>query len=377
MDLGGVIYYMREDHLTPVDLYFRELNNKLVIYEYQTEITERLYKNELAASHLRLKKAFDENMETAKVKYDRVFEETAGSDTDRHALAAHESDWNYLCDKNAADQEYLDLRYAEMADNFYKSDIMVLFTVLESELKRLCKTWQTQVQNSVGLADLGSRDYISASWNYITNVMNLDMSVLQIHQNKLTDLQNLRNRQVHDGGYVYPEWVNQMKKVVNSSGKAVILKPESEGLLIWIRNVSNINSWYQNIRSFFEDLFWEIDRTQNYVLLKKRLQYLLGATYRQINIDQLIVIKTGKKRELRLVLEIKDAGKADKFDCQILLKTGLEEKVTLLNQVVDNEDLLRLEKLLANNADIIFKRAFAGFLLTKDTYQAVIKLIKI
>jgi len=354
---------------TSLDSFFAQVVQKISLLEHQTDTTIKLYEQEKMTAQAVLDTAFERSKATVKVKYDEAYDSISGSDDVKHSYAAHESGWDYYTDLHALESEQLDTRFAEMADNLHKSTIISIYIFLEAELKRLCHCWKMLMGHNIDLTDFSHRDYLSGSYKYLELVMGINLNTFEAHRNKLTDLQNLRNRLIHDGGVLTADKLKSMKKVVDSSKKGLICEEFEDGYLLKIVTVEYVKDWYNVVRQFFEDLFWLIDEQSAHRFLQARMQYLFGLLNRTISIDGLKVVRYNNKRELQFIVDSNDFEHLYQVEVKLLLKNGTHNHVRIDNKVARDEQIDRLVRFLTDREDILWDRVLSGFIITTGSKE--------
>jgi len=363
MDYGAIMYYISSKSFKGLDSFFSELDKKIALSERNTIATFSLYQQDHLTSHASLKSTFEHEMKLADSKYNAAYKEINGGDDIKHAYAANESGWGYLTQRNAMDSELLDLRFEEMTNNLFTSSIISLYVLLESELKRLCNYWRKLTHNRIEISDFGQRDYVGASYKYIDKVMGINMSSIDSHLNKLKDLQNLRNRLIHDGGVLLVEQLKSVKKLTDSSNGGLIYTLDGDEYLLKITKIDYATHWHQVIRDFFENIFWSIDLQMEHRFLKARMQYLLGVLNPHIYIKNFTATQKNSKYELSFTVESNDFESLYNFKVRMIIRNSSYQHVKATTEVIDNEQIVRLITILNEEQHLFWDRTFSGFIL--------------
>ncbi|MBB5638255.1 hypothetical protein HDE68_004184 [Pedobacter cryoconitis] len=375
IDFGFWFYYNFEERtLGNVEEFFRHLEFKISAYERQVSMTASLYETEQKTAKKKNDDDYNAAMEAAEIRYHELYNEIIGSDHERSQYASHYSGIDQIEGQHQESDEPLSEFFQDMKDSYYKSSVMMLYSLLESELKTLCGLLQNEKSIQLGLEDFGSRDYMAVSIKYLKLVVLLEMIEIDPFENILGDLQNLRNRLVHDQGLVSESKLAGIKKIVESSGRAIELVPQREFWAIKIYKPDFLLSNYTNMRLFFQELFWLIDKQNNYNLLSQQLTHMFGFVNPNVSLSNLTVSNSpqgvkinSRKKYIQTELNFPETPGSKALNVSIIFGQGPGNKIkfTFKDGLHLREDLKRLKKNLETSPEVILNNVLKGFYMNE------------
>lgn len=196
-DFGLHWYFFLERKTSPAEKAFKSVIDRLKLYEQHTTSTTTLYRREFTEA----KKQIDIDEKAAVVAAKQRYNDILGGSErhEDHDWAMHVSGLDELDHHYYTVRESQAERFVEMADFFNKSSLVSLYGLLETDLRRLCFMLQTVFNKKIGVDMLSDRNYLQAFLEYFEFVIELPITQLEPHIVKLKELQQLRNRIVHDG----------------------------------------------------------------------------------------------------------------------------------------------------------------------------------
>ena len=384
MDFGFWYYYtVNELARSPIENFFRNLDIKFSANEHQIELTAKLYQAEYESSKKDAYELYEEAVKKANVEYEIIYTETSGDEDSRQQWAMHASGLNQIEDAYRDWDEPLFNRLIEMKDSFYKSSTILLYAQLETELKKLCDILRKMRGIKIALEHLGGRDYIGASKKYLGLAIELNMDELNIHDNKLAEIQNFRNLLVHDMGIIPLNKEGLMRKVINSNKGSLETENHNEQSIIRIVNEKFIISSYSAIRLYFQDLFWLIECHNGFEILNKRIIHLMGFIDDNVEIKNLHFIPSVnkvlteiRKRTFSCIAMFKQDLQPYFVHVEIVFKNSETDvvKVYLEKSLHEKEMLRKIYNSLDKKTDLVIHNIFDVFFLNTSGRSIEIKI---
>jgi hypothetical protein len=405
MDFGFNLYFVFNEIVkTPVEVFYHKLDNKLFIFEDIVEKTITLYKKNYHDKIALYEADYIKLRAKAVVVYNDVMAEEGDNDTN-HLLAMHKSGLDEIEHYHDRNKEELKLVIDDMEDNFNKSSLIGIYSILESETKKLCKILKVEFSVRLPYELLESKDYFNTSLNYFDYVLDLKVTDLLPLQTKFINLQYLRNRLIHGGGE-FEETTDQLNGIIIGSNgqlalqddngeeinleqeivdnkKLQVEKPKKKGeknivetsendfaivdkrpRFLRIKDKNFIIEYCNLLRLFFEKVFWLVDEKDNFKILRSRLNFLIRYVEKNYEIKNLKIsdVKGGKLIKCEAI----------SLTPQTLMNIGLNIYATanisnvllIENRIENNEDLDRLIVNLESNDSLIFRDVLHGFNLS-------------
>lgn len=332
-----------------------DFNNKMGLIEKQYDLTIDLYQKEHKNKLRTLVKEYNDKFEKAKKAYSELIASYSRKGYYKFEEENLNSYKEFLIEEYSEKEEELKELNNDFFDNFSKSILVSLDSIVESKLKQLCTILQEDLNKKIGYSDLNNNNYFATSIKYFSLVLEIPMGDFQSIISKLEDFQLIRNKVVHID---YTEGI-EAKSIKYDSLEIV----KKNGIkVLKIKSKDFIKKYTELLRDFFEKVVWKIDAHRSNQILKKRIEFqfsLLGLD--KFQIENLTVTPVGefkKKIELSLI-NINNT----KFNFRINIKRSVSASIKITDQT-ENPNIKRLVNWINEDADNTFSHIFKTFNLS-------------
>ncbi|MGF7082797.1 hypothetical protein [Mucilaginibacter sp. UYCu711] len=342
----SVLFYLM-DHPGGSDLlhFFKELNRKIQLQRQHAETTTDLYRREYGIH----KSALHEKREVAHVEAKKIFDEvytaSEGDEDEKWSQAIMAAEPDAIDNHFNLEGMKLDMDYKDMADHFNKSSFVIVYAVLENELRRLCGLLKTTFGKRLSLQDIESKDYLQSMINYLEKVLEIDIESCQPNLTRIRQVQFLRNKIMHAAAE-FPLGDQPVLDQLIKDSKGNLYLQHFDPLtyrLLKIRKIDYVNQQYDLLLDFIYELLWCIDAKLEHALIKENLLLLFRFLDEkvEITISEVTVIKKGRKIAFAVI-----KGKKKILKGTLSLQAAKKESVLFINHVPENDRLKRLFKYL-------------------------------
>lgn len=323
------------------DELFSDLINKVEIYKSQYKLTIKSYLEEKKTEIEKAKENYFESMKIADKIYSKHTSENP-ADKNTKLYAEHKAQYDYINHNYSETLEGIDIKYDNFLDLFTKSLIIALYSLNESKLNDIINVASEVFKRDIKPSHLDSRDYLNSSIVYLDLVIGIDKNVLEKYVTFFKDVQFIRNKIVHTESKTTE--LKTAKKIIKKHNKS--LKFENESNFIKVISSKFLKDFITNIFEFYHNLIIEIDRVQNYQIIKNGLKYWLAPLDKNIFITKIKFDKISPI-EKRISFTVSSRKKIiPKFQCKINMKKKSIGSFELIPQL-NNEtiiDFFNLEK---------------------------------
>ncbi|MFB0496085.1 hypothetical protein ABID99_002322 [Mucilaginibacter sp. OAE612] len=361
-DFSLSLYFfdVREAH--PLDTFFISLQNKIVLYRKHSETTTELYRKELRQGLEKLKAEQLEAEEKTLAAYKKSYAEAGGSDEDKHSFATMDAGVLDMQNHFASADERLKTQFFEMAGYFNKSSLVIVYALVENELRKLCGLLKTTLNKRISLGDLEGKDYLQSIFDYFDKVLEIDLQREQHFLSIFKDIQFLRNKIMHNGGEFSIVKNEELDRIVKSSKGLLYLNTNrEEGIrILGISRIDFVYEKYDIILSFLQKLIWVVDEKLKYSLLEKRLVYLFRYLTDDLDITIQQVNKVKNGWQTTFLIDTMDFDYLIEYQCKLTVVEAKQTTINILNQIESDKKLERLNQQLLENIDLLTENILAG-----------------
>lgn len=365
-DFRAMVYFSRAEQRPPLEAFFFNIKEKVNLYEQHSIITTDLYRKEYRDINDGLSTKYQLFHEEANKRYKELMEMEEYDD-----YARHESNLDEVQRSWAEEIERLATQFSQMADNFNKASLVVLYGLLESELRNLCELLKAEFEKRIGLEHLNEKNYLESILSYLELVIEIPVQDIQSFVSRFRDVQYLRNRIVHNGAE-FPKFEanKDLERIIRESKKHLVLIDATRAthVALRIQRVEYVLGYYDLLISFFGKLLWLLDKKTGYQLLKRRISFLFGFSAPkkstiEVNIEAIEDIKKGKLIRCKINFKHKNQKSTVLNGC-IMLTTNPKDKLHIIDQTEPKAPRLqRLLEYLNHFPEILIHDTFAFFYL--------------
>ncbi|UKT65097.1 hypothetical protein [Pedobacter mucosus] len=338
-----IFSFKPEPKYSAVALFFQNIQEKIFLYKEHILSTSEIYEQKLAEALTPLHEESNAKLIEVRAKHESVLRENKGN-KDAELIALHESGlddaegyYQYL-------EENIQQEHDELHDFFNKSSLIMLYSLLESELKKLCQIMQEIKMSRIGIEHFSNSNYIKGCFNYLDLVIELPAHPLESFQTKISYLQLFRNRIVHSSAELSPNSTNEeknlLKQALNDAKEAVII---SEGQFDNKRTIKIYSKQYllqslELIADLFLTLYQIINHENNYLIVKEELLSFFSAEISDIEIiiDSHQHIKNGAKFQFTICQKAKTGG-TEIIHLNASVSSAASLEVATINQCKDSK----------------------------------------
>lgn len=129
-----------------------------------------------------------------------------------------------------------------------KSELISIYTILESTINRICLVYQSSIDNPVKLKDLDAHGIIDQGKRYLEKVVRLDFPSQHPSWKEIDKIQQIRNSFVHAAGHV-------------KAGNKDLIKYIKQSKFLELKNDNHIeinNGFSEHCLDVFENFFEEL-----------------------------------------------------------------------------------------------------------------------
>lgn len=373
-DFGFTLYFLDPPALTKLETFFIQVQDKIKIYKQHAETTIQLYHSEAKEKLAAQKAEFKAALEEADLIYNRVYDETGGSDEDKHSYAMHEAGIHEIEHYYTTAEENLKASFLEMADHYNKSSAVTLYALLETELRRLCGHLQTKFALRFNVERFEKTDYLKSIMEYISLVADIDISIVEPKMNKLKELQFLRNRIMHNGAEFTLEANPSLEDLVNNSESGLLWEQIPDEQLRVLRVRSKFIAPYHSIIShFFFDLFASLNLKLEFTIFNDRISFLFGFLTREVVATYVSHKVVANGKQFLFLIQSADVNNLFTFNCKLTITTADLDQVIITNQLGEIDRMERWVKEINENPDVL-RQAIAGYLTPNKIHKIEIML---
>ncbi|MBG6233785.1 Asp-tRNA(Asn)/Glu-tRNA(Gln) amidotransferase C subunit [Pedobacter sp. CAN_A7] len=373
-DFGFTLYFLDPPQLTILETFFIQVQGKIAMYKQHAETTTQLYQSE-ADGKLAIQRAeFKAAMEEANLVYKRVYEETGGSEDDKHGNATHESGTQEIEHHYTIGEEDLKASFLEIADHYNKSSLVTLYALLETELRRLCDHLHSTFGLRFTVERFEKTDYLKSIMEYISLVADIDITSVEPKMNKLQGLQFLRNRIMHNGAEFTIKLNQKLDDLVASSDGGLVLEliPEELSRVLRVRS-KFISPYYTIISDFFFDLFRSLNVKLGFTILADRISFLFGFITRQAVATFVSQSDVASGKQYLFLIESDDFENLFSFNLKLTVTAANTEQVIITNQLNEVDRMERLVEQLNENPAVL-RLALNGYFFPNKSHKIEIML---
>jgi hypothetical protein len=324
------------------DRFFLLIEEKIELYNRHIAVTKSLYNDERTKE---LKPLIDE-YNSVKDEVEKIYEDEyknwEGEEDQRALMAEHLSGRQNMYDYFESQEDIVNEHYDEMFDYFNKSSLIILYALLEGELKKLCGTLKPMAEIRIDVDDFKSDNYIEGYIKYLDLVIGLKTEKLETFTNRIQQIQYVRNRIAHNGAEFTMAANSALDECINKSGGLLVLAHDSEmeKRQLKMSNPEYIDKCYELVRKVFNALFWLVNERFGNTILKERIRYMFEPEFGEtaVEIQKTETIKGGMCFTVRIGYA-EEQGTAAEFICKISVTGAKTNSVSVINQDEGNQRL--------------------------------------
>jgi hypothetical protein len=319
------------------------------MYETHIEVTTKFYRSELEKDIKLITEEYEREQVPVEENYKAVYAATGGSKEERHLIAEQASGKDAMYENYQYLQELCEKESDEKFDYFNKSSMIMLYSMIESEMKRLCTILKEFSEVRISIDDFKSMNYMKGYFKYLDLVINLPFVGLEKFNTKIESIQYVRNRIVHSNSEVGMTGDNEEKKAlqnaIDNSNNLLkqVYDPQTSRTYLRIFDSRYVTEGYQLLKDLVRELFYLINRHFEYPLLKVKLMELFKKSYDDavFSVLEASEIARGIKFKLK-VTSNNEMDVPDKFMMNIVITKGKEDCIEILDQIGDNQKIQQL-----------------------------------
>lgn len=294
---------------------FSDLTNKIEIYKKQYQLTIKSYLEEKKTEKEKEKENYSKRIEIANKVYSELTAEKPINENTK-LYAEHKAQYDYINQNYSETLESIDIKYDNFLDLYTKSLIIALYSLNESKLNDTINLASDIFRKDIKPSHLDNRDYLNSSIVYLDLVIGIDTKVLKKYVTFFKEVQFIRNKIIHSESKTTE--IKTAKGIVKKHKESLKFETESN----FIRIISSIffKDFITNLLEFYHNLILEIDKKQNYQIIKNGLKFWLAPIDKNIFITK---IKFDKISTLEKSISFTvSSRKKDipKFQCKISMK---------------------------------------------------------
>jgi hypothetical protein len=284
----SVLFYLM-DHTGGSELlhFFKELNRKIQLQRLHAETTTDLYRREYGIHKNELREKSEAAHVEAKKIYDEVYAATDGDENEKWSEAIMAAEPNAIDNHFNLEGIKLDTDYKDMADHFNKSSFVIVYAVLENELRRLCGLLKTTFGKRLSLQDIESKDYLQSMINYLDKVLEIELAPCQPNLTRIKQVQFLRNKIMHAAAE-FPLGDQPVLDQLIKDSKGNLYLQHFDPLtyrILKIRMIDYVYQQYDLLLDFIHELLWCIDYKLEHALVKENLRLLFRFLDAKVKVD--------------------------------------------------------------------------------------------
>lgn len=329
---------------SPLLAHFTNLESKIELYEQHIAVTTQFYSTELEKKLLVVRKELALERTTVEEAYEVAYQAATGTEDERHLVANEESGRDSMYDYYQYQEELWEEHYAEMFDYFNKSSIIMLYGLMESELKHLCIILKNLTKTRISIDDFKSANYIKGYFKYLDLVIEIPYTTLEKFNTKIEHIQFVRNKIAHNNSEISSIDDKEEKKVLQEvMAQSKKMLTESHDYLtgkkhLRIFDSAYVEQGYDLFKELIRKLFLLVNQRLGFPILIENLNdlfipYCKAATFNVVKVD---AVKGGMK--FRVEAELKDETMVSETFMMNITITGAKNfHVEVINQVLDSE----------------------------------------
>lgn len=175
-------------------------------------------------------------------------------------------------------------KYLEFIDLFNKSTLISLYSLKESKIKSLSEILSKLLNKRIKPDDFNKgRDIFGSIINYLDKVIEIDIQKIEGIKYKLGVIQKTRNKIVHSYSSISED---KLRKTIRNEFKDI----EFSNNTLIIHKKTIIVRYFDLIKDLFEFLIWEIDKKQEFQILRNGLEYWLKFIFKSVEIQDIDII---------------------------------------------------------------------------------------
>jgi hypothetical protein len=325
-----------------IDLFFLNIEEKTELYNRHIAVTKTLYNDERAKELKPLIDEYNSVKDEVEKKYDEEYENWQGDEDQRAPIAEHLSGRQNMYDYFENQEDMVNEHYDEMFDYFNKSSLIILYALLEGELKKLCGILKPIAETRIDVDDFKSENYIEGYVKYLDLVIGLKTAKLETFMTRIQQIQYVRNRIAHNGAEFTMASNPALDECIKKSNGLLVLTHDSEMEKRQLKmfNPVYIDNCYELLREVFHTLFWLVNERFGNRILEERIRYIFEPEFGEtaVEIQKTEDIKGGMCFIVR-VGYADEQGTAAEFACNISVTGAKTNSVNIINQDEGNERL--------------------------------------
>lgn len=359
-DISVLLFMIDNNGRSELHRFLIELQQKIVLQKKHAEKTTELYRKEYSETLAVIKEKREVAESEAEKIYWQTYHEADGNEDEKHFIAMMDADVNGVKNYFNKEEVLLLVNFTEMADNFNKSSLVIVYALLENELRKLCTLLQNRFTKRLSLQDIESKDYLQSMINYLDKVIEIDMASSAPYFSKIKQVQFLRNRIMHNGGEFSLNQNAELDQLIKNSNGHLFLQ-HFEALdyrSLKIKKIEYVYEQYRLIIDFVHELIWRIEEKTGHEMLLERLTFIFRFLKdgSGIHLKEIKSIKNGRIIDIGI-----DGDKDVEIGCKFTIKAAKKETVAIINQAEGNGNLEKLINYFNQYPDTLIKDIFEVF----------------
>lgn len=343
---------------SPIEAFF--MQNRAKIYEGLKHLhsTLKLYEEEKNTRLAIISENLDRDYKKLEEQYKEIYDHTEGDETWKRTVALHESGMYDFEGLYEHQEDMLNEDLQETRDRFNKAAFMQFYSLLESDLRRLCHILKDIKGTRISIGNFNAPNYMTGIFNYLDLVIELPVDTFDDFKRRIAFFQYVRNRLAHNGGEFEPEQkenngpdtngdangkeengLNIDSVIAAFPGDLAIVKDQLTGQrVLMIEKPDFVEKGFQLLAEISQKLFILVNEKFNYLILKERLEKLFKFKFP----DCIVTVLEAKKIKKALCFKIKVEDRSQKqvvFGMSLLITPSDDTTIITLNQFDDDNAL--------------------------------------
>ena len=355
-------WILGEQESTPLGNFINSINEKVNDLSDLLDETFATMQKEFGEKEQKIRNFYNPFRTELEKEYEKWFkkgiEEELLDEPTASQYANHFSGLGSMEDSESSEYQDLFERNSTSKELFFRSMLIMLYSLIESELSHEIKVKSLPVKfdyDSIGKLQFLQR---ILEENGIEDIS---------YKDSLNELRIVRNSIVHNKSILSPKAKKEDKLVVPLLLKNTNCKLLKQGDIyeLSICHIYFIKKYIHFINILFNQIQWAIDKGNEYALLKSRLLYLLKYTDIEVSIESISV--NYKLKETTVNIEgTLPSHQNVKFRGVVLVSNNLSQRKNSL--IMSSDDIF--ESLCKDGVDFLYDTTLKGF-VSKELQQKV------
>lgn len=350
------------DKQSEIEIIFSRIFKKISLHEKHSLLTLRLFRQEYKNSLNEINQKYETDFKKADLLYQEEYQNSSyDDDRERDSFAYHVAGLAELEYDYSNNKQNLKESFKELMDLYYKSMLISVYSLIESETKKICSFCHINSGSKIKLEHLESKDYFNSMANYFEFVINIERIEYEKEYSKIKELQLIRNKIIHEGAEFKAD-DSGINALLNRNSDQLKSYSADDKVVLRIVKSSFVENYINNSRLFFEKLFWLIDKKSNYSTWHQALKVFFEIIGDDVSItfDSLPLNVNNLSFIHHIVMT---AEQRIEFKCKTKIKRDSRNDISIVSQIEDPTIEYFIRKVNENKNEI-FEGIFSKFLMS-------------